>query len=433
MFTRHLITVQEIFVGRKEELAYLDSLWNASLKEGEHFVHVMLNAPGTGKTRLLKFFGETLETERKGLYFHYNCDGRHWTTSSLHRSILEEISELIFTRTRYIHEYIIHAYPDLEERNYRLERFEELKHQISRLLKRSEGINLDDVVSILQGLSRIIPLLFIADEIQEFQKVTLEVDEPSLLSQDIEEETALHYFTRILKSLMRSRVLMILSGTQYHILTQIGFKIGSPIAQKVRQIIIKNLSLEEVDEYVEQAWLTIVQPNVNENLLSNPNKLSALKKYHYKFLHSFSGGHPRTIAFSTERFLMKLSELLQAQKLPPENAFIDELFSLIKEDFNIQLLTREKQAQIQELQASELFPLVKNWILARSHTGFKLGPRPKVDNPRDQEEIDRLVFQLMNIGVIVQNGSGVFHLTSYFHLLAFLDSLADDHPQKPTP
>lgn len=427
MFTSHIARLQGIFVGRKEELAYLESLWEGTLQSGEHYVHVLLNAPGTGKTRLLKYFGEQLEAREQGLYLHYYCDSRHWTTSSLHASIIKELREVVITRAQLITQFIEQHYQNDEERTYRQERFAELKQLIQQLSSRKEGITLDDAVTALHDLSQIIPIFFVADEIQEFQKAILHVEEPSLLSRQITEETALHYFTRILKSLMRSRILFILSGTQYHVLTQIGFKIGSPIAQKVRPVIIKNFTPEEVDEYADRVHELITQSNLKPHHV-DATTMDALLSHYRNFLHAFSGGHPRTVTFITERLLLNLHDFLE-MKQPPltENRFMEMFFALVEDEFKTQLFSREKQAQIRKLQASEQFDVVKEWILTRSHDGFELGFRPKVNDMQNQEEIDRIVFQLMTIGVIVQNGAGKYHVTSYFHLLAFLECFTDEH------
>ncbi len=416
--------LDEIFVGRHEELRLLEALWKQALNPVEHFVYVMLNAPGTGKTRFLRQFGELLEHRQEGLYFHYQCSSSLRESSELNANLVKRILDEMNVKLDWITTYISTSYSPLLSK----EKEEELHvlRDRMKLFLRSGTLTLANTVEILHDLSVIIPVFFVADEIQEFQKAVITIDEASTIRQSIEEETALHYFTRILKDLMRSRILMVLSGTQYHILSQIGIKIGSPIAQKVKPIAIRNFTPGEIDEYVDVVKTSIIRPVIEEEK-SDPRKLSVIDDYYRKFLHSFSGGHPRTIAFITEQFFGLLPTHLWPRPHVKYEEFVSMLFSKVEEEFKPRIFSREQQELVQELQASEKFLLVKEWIINKAHEGYHLGSRPKASSWLEQEEIDHLVFQLMTIGVIVQNGAGDYHLTSYFHLLAFLECFMDDH------
>ncbi len=416
MLSEHAVLLDEIFVGRKQELKILNALWKRTLLPDKHLVYVLLNAPGTGKTRLLKFFGEQLEHDNEGLYFRYVCDNRHLTSSSLHRHLLEEIRELVYSRTIYIKNYIIKTYSHDDERQYRMTRFSEILQRMNASLGQGTIVTLDDVVSVFHQLSQVIPIFFVADEIQEFQKLTIEVDEPSLKKENSREETALHYFTRILKSLMSSRILMVLSGTQFHILSQIGTKIGSPIAQKVEQIVIKNFSVQETNEYVQQ-----VQKRILQNITPSDKKKTAFRlvEFYRQFLLAFSGGHPRTVVMITQWFLANYHDYLERN--PSHGQFTESLFDQVEKDFKHRIFTSEKQEQVRRLQTNEYFNIVKNWLQKNAVKGFDLGTEPTFSSSEVQKNVLDLVYQLMTLGVIVQNGINKFHVTSYFHLLAFVE------------
>jgi hypothetical protein len=145
-------------------------------------------------------------------------------------------------------------------------------------------ISLNDIYEIFLDLAEIIPIFFAADEIQEFQKLAFK-------SVENEGETALHYFTRLLKNLLNLRILLILSGTRYRILSQIGSKIGSPIREKVESLVITNFSREEILEYVEQVNELIKIADMKQE---EDDVLDLVNNYR-QFLFAFSGGHPRTI------------------------------------------------------------------------------------------------------------------------------------------
>ncbi len=426
MLARYAARLESIFVGRHEELETLRELWNATLKPQEHRVYVLLNAPGVGKTRLLQQFGEEIEKLGEGLYFHYSCDGSLIKTSDLHKQLIEHLNEYLITRSRFVIEYMDANYHNQEEKQIRIQQFEQLKSLLQRLTNQHEDIiTLHEVVTAFQRLTHIVPLFFVADEIQEFQKVILQVDEPSLISREVTEETALHYFTRLLKSFLRSRILIILSGTQYHILSQIGTKIGSPIAQKVQQILIKNFTVQEIEEYVEQVREKFIEPR-------SPKRKDAtrenLLEYYARFLHSFSGGHPRTVTLITQWFLTLYSQSIGRDYTFEE--FVNDLFSKVEADFKQRILTTEKQEHIRSLQANKYFTIVKEWITDQATMGFSLGSGPVLDfSLETREQVEDLIYQLMTVGIIVKNGWDQYHLASYFHLLAFLECLTGEHEQ----
>ena len=351
MLTKYSRQIKKIFVGRKEELELFECIWEDIVEYGEHPLYAMLNAPGIGKTRLLKYFGENLEKRYLGLYFHYPCDSRHQTISSLNKALLERFFRNAMAKRKYIITYI-NQISQAQEVKEKLEGFQKLLDHTNGILDHSK-ITLDQTVTIIDHFSTYIPIFFVADEIQEFQGriIVNDIDKESE-RQKKENETALHYFTRILKSLTWSNILIILSGTQYHILSQIGSKIGSPIAQKVKQVLIKNFTPQEVDQYVDAVTQEIVTSILKEKHISHG--IDTLLSYYRQFLQSFSGGHPRTIVFITEWFLAELEALTEHRDLSYQD-FLNVLMPLIENDFKKRIFSHEKMLQIQELQANTFF------------------------------------------------------------------------------
>lgn len=63
--------IRTIFIGRKSELGTLDELWDQSTnKKKENLLHVLLNAPGVGKTTLIRHFGYKIEEKQRKVYLY---------------------------------------------------------------------------------------------------------------------------------------------------------------------------------------------------------------------------------------------------------------------------------------------------------------------------------------------------------------------------
>ncbi len=416
MIENTLPLIRKIFIGRHLELRRLRGLWDLACQDEEHLVYVLLNAPGVGKTTLINHFGNMLEAEGKGLSIKFVCDSGYNSPEKINKEILNAVQKAIKKRIQTLdkHWMLKGENLDLEEEK---EDFQYLKKNLRDILKQPE-LDLYNVYDILNRLSIIIPLFFAADEIQEFQKTSFKIplnkeDE----KEDGEKETALHYFTRILKALINSRILIILSGTRYHILSQIGGNIGSPIRQKVTPIIVRNFETEEIFAYVEQVRILIEEEGVKQEIENISNQLENYRQ----FLFAFSGGHPRTIANITDLFLNHLSFLTSNSQYQNYDAFMDFILPKVEEFFSNTLLSSIHKKALSNLTASEGFSEIKNWILNYGSRGQALGQRPTLtNNSLLDDEMKRITYELMNIGIMVQNGSYNYHLTSYFHFLEFL-------------
>ncbi|MHA1660732.1 MAG: ATP-binding protein [Promethearchaeota archaeon] len=406
--------IKKIFVGRHLELQQLEELWDFSCQDEEHFVYVFLNAPGVGKTTLINHFGKSLESEDKGIFIKFVCNSDYDSPSRLNKNLIKAIDKKINQKFNFIERFITKNFKKGSRERFR-QKLKHLQNFIDELLMKSI-ISLNDITDIFLDLAEIIPIFFSADEIQEFQKCDL-INSFDKENKEGEKETALHYLTRLLKNLLNSRILLVLSGTRYHILSQIGGSIGSPIRQKVKTLILQKFEPEEVMAYVEQVKNLIK----SADLKLKPEKMSVIIEYYQNFLFAFSGGHPRAIENITEIFLINLSFLTKNNQYSNYDAFLDFLLPKIEEFFSNTLISSIHKNALLELTVSEQFSEVKDWILARGSHGQLLGPRPTIiDDSFLDNEIKRITYDLVNIGIIVQNGNYNYHLTSYFYFLEFL-------------
>lgn len=344
MINNIIPAIKKIFVGRHSEIQQLNDLWNHSSLSGEHYVYVFLNAPGVGKTTLIEYFGKYLESNTKGLYVRFVCDTTYDSNLKINKALLNAINKAIINNTQVIEKYL-NSKIENHTKEKKNETIELIKKEISENLKNNE-IDLYDIFTILDKFSEIMPIFLAADEIQEFQKINLkDVKDTS------KEESALHYYTRVLKSLLNSKILLVLSGTRYHILSQIGDSIGSPIRQKVKSIIIRNFDQNELNDYTEQVKNILD----NQKYKKDEERVLILLKNYHQFLLAFSGGHPRTIENITELFLNYFPAFYANDKFQDYKEFLEYFLPKIEEIFSNSILSTVHKEVISQLSSSEAF------------------------------------------------------------------------------
>lgn len=431
--------IRRIFVGRRAELAQLAELWSLAQEEAEHLVYVLLNAPGVGKTMLLREFGSRLERACGGLFLYVNCATELCSREDLVEYLLDCVRAALETKGEHIRELI------REKTNFSPQSPPGVlgpSHKAgARVLERVEGVvreifdrrsfDLRALQKVLHQLARVIPVYIAIDEVQELQAFKF----PASTFTDPNaprrrgEETALHFLARALKMLLNSRIFLVLSGTRYRILSQIGEKIGSPLQGKVRPLLLGRFSLAELKEYVHE-----VQRMIRDSpptLGAPATQLQQYHEYHHRFLQAFSGGHPRTVEIITTLYL----ELLSTGGTPSRplqfdtyESFCEVLLPQTIEYIEDTLLTTNHRAGLLALEAREGFPVIREWLQAGASAGLELGPRPSSkEEPTKDEELKRLTHELVNLGIIVQNGRANYYLTSYYHLLAFLNTIRGPH------
>lgn len=401
--------VQEIFVGRHAELRRLRVLWAKTREEGEHLVNVLLNTPGIGKTTLLQHFGRSVEANREGLFLDFQCKREYETPGRLNLDLVDAVDDLLF-RKRMLLETIFkakHAPVDHGRLERKLTRISQTIAQFGP--SQLPGIN--DLTEIFVELARLVPIFFAADEIQELQACTFSK------AQEGESDNGLHHFTRLLKNLLRTHILVFLSGTRFHILSQIGYKIGSPIREKVDPFVIEKFNREDIETFVTRVREVVNLPGVESKM---DKQRAVLFEHLTTFLRAFSGGHPRTMVRVSQLFLKNLGTLEGDPRFREYAAFLDHLLPQAEEAFRQTLMAASQQEAIGELAASTQFGVVREWILHGGMKGLELGPRPSATDTRTDEELQRIVYTLMNVGVLLQNVNLHYYLTSRFHFLEFL-------------
>lgn len=411
MINAILPKLKDIFIGRHSELLELEGLWKFVDSDIEHFVHVFLNAPGVGKTTLIQHFGKKIESEKSGLYIKFTCSSDFESPKRINKSLVLIIqNKLLRDKETVVKEFINNNYTE-DQAKIQLNNLQKLETDMEKLIS-DEPPSLNDLKEFFTALTNIIPIYLAADEIQEFQKLIFHYPE----GEEKESETALRYFTKILKNLLNNRALLVLSGTRYHILSQIGEKIGSPIRQKVKPLVIGNFSEDELLEYVKQVKTIILSAEFDPPL----KNLELHLNHYFQFLRAFSGGHPRTIEYITEQFLRSLPEINRDSSLEDYAKFMDYLYEKVEDIYSAILLTSEQVSVLKTLQVSKQYAKVKKWIISRGLKGLFLGKRPRDSHVAEDNEFKRIVYELMNIGIIVQNGSNNYYLTSYFHFNEFI-------------
>lgn len=387
--------LSEIFVGRENELEELGRLWTLATKPKEFFVYVLLNSPGVGKTTFLNYFGESLHEKQTGLFFSFRCLSSLHSYKSVNRSLVQELLNTLEYNYTFVKLFIQTNRPEILV-DKGIEQFESLVSQLVDL--QSHNPQLSDVVLAFQVLSGLIPVFFMVDEVQEFEM------------SDLGGETALHYLTKLLKDIMKQRVLVVLSGTQFHILNKIGDTIGSPINQKVKPFVLGPLTYQEVMDYQGKVTHYVAD---SFGLQVSPE----LATRYATFLGIFSGGHPRTIERVTSHLLLDFERL---QNSKSQGEFNSKLLDLIYDSYYPQIFSSEKLRALDQLRKFESFSLVERWLTNRVSRSLFLGTRPIASTPHGNDAIKTILYQLMNIGIIIQNGNLNYHATSYFHIDAFL-------------
>ena len=401
--------IAKIFVGRVEELDDLVGYWQFCLAPGENKAYVLLNAPGVGKSALLKKFGEELHNQKQGLFIKYDATLEYDDIIQFKNSLMTAIYDEFSGNMEYVQNFIMKKYGKNEIKEVE---FKSVKKKIFLYKSEEDKISNGRISEILRDLSKLIPVFLMIDEIQELQKITF-------INKTGEEETYLHDLTRILKAFLNSKILIILSGTRYHILSQIGYNIGSPLRGKVHSFVLSNLSIIEIEEFV-QAF--------RERLEKSPLKekykdiLQFIPNYH-QFLLAFSGGHGRTIERITTQFMGSRKQMKNDPgKYLDYAKFTKYFLNKYILQFQTSAITTGIEETLKNFATDKRFGLVKSWIISKAHAGLYLGPIPPA-----LVKADKIIYSLVNVGLIFKNGDEDFYLTSYFHLRVFFEYYDSEH------
>jgi hypothetical protein len=211
-------------------------------------------------------------------------------------------------------------------------------------------------------------------------------------------------------------------------LSQIGFTIGSPIRQKVKALVISRFSDGEIAEYTDRVRV-IIESSRNSLGMKKEHDQPLLDNYRL-FLSGFSGGHPRTISTITERFLASIPAIGDGAKFLDYEGFMKRLLADVEQELASAIASAEMKQALLAVSDSSKYSAVQAWLLHGACHGLALGniPRNSGDVTPD-EEINKIAFELVNLGFIMENGNKAYYWTSYFHLVAFLYVFNKEHEE----
>ena len=430
--------IKDIFVGRRKELDDLHIKFRNSLKGNENEVYAVLNAPGVGKTTLLQFFGNQLMDGGKALMVEIKSSDDNNTIFKYLPHTLKELQKSITENRKKITEYVkiriekekLEDDKDTNRKCYfystkedAIEALESVEKGIKILTQRYEDIDFgihpdpdnpkylsSNFPGFIRKLSNIIPVFLFIDEIQELESL-------NFINMKKVEETFLHLCSSELASLLKSNVLITVSGTQYRLMKKIGYGIGSPLRDKVEHFVIHPLEREHLQNYHNQ-----ISEYFKKNDIPNPE---ITLQWYFQLIKGYSGGHARTLMKLSKKFLdlFKDSKNIKDTYEDFLNLFIRKS---VFNSFYPKLAKRVKEG-INEFQTYDNFPKVHNWIISRAVFGANIYQRPDHEEDEEIEEIDLMANTLVQMGILMINGNNNYYLTSYFHLYTYLNALSDDY------
>ena len=380
------IRYKKIFVGREKDLDTLSMLFDESTSRSTDRsppkVYSYLNAPGIGKTTLLNRFGERIENEGRGLHIYFSCGSDYRNLSELVQDLIDVLINISRNKKQFIQSYIESS----EESTILKAYYHDFETRVHEVISEKD-FHFLPLRKTIQLLTNTIPTFFSIDEIQQLQQIYVD-----------DEHTMLRSFADFLADLLPSKVLLTISGTQYSIMSQIGYGIGSPLNGKIETVVISPLKSQHIRQYITKFRILYPdQPYTNE-----------LESY----LLGFSGGHPRTIEMIVKSFFT----------LRDVTNFSENLTKRVRILLSKSLLDREKIEMLKQLQDNEEYNEVKLWLLQGLDDNLRL-------NTELTEEDNEIIFQLMTMGLIVMNGNSNYYITSYFHAVVILKTLTEPYEQ----
>ena len=365
---------RNIFVGRQGDLILLSSFFeDRANDEGPPKVLSYLNAPGVGKTTLLKRFGRMIERERRGIVVYFTCRGNYRSERDVATDLLHVLRRVRDEKM----EIMVEGSP--------IDR-EEIANRLSQLdfnIQENE-ISLNRVTMLILSLASILPVFLVTDEVQVLEGIT-EGESPLLRT-----------YATFLSGLLSHRILLAISGTQYTILSRIGHR--SPLNGKIEHVVIAPLKDDDISAYIDEL----------RSLYPELRRIHVLEG----FLKSYSGGHPRTIEIVVREYI---------QRGEPS---AELLLNRVERAMYNNILDTSKRKGIRDLQSKEGFNKVKEWIVTGLTNNLHLYEMEDLDVGIDL--LSEIISELMNIGIIVQNGNSDYYITSYFHAKALLENLTGE-------
>ncbi len=246
-----MVEIEDVFVDRENALQFLENELKKRKNRVKEYAIRITQAPGTGKTRLLKEFIKKMEKERKAVGIYINSpEIERWVKDSPRKLESELWRVLFFEYVEDPHELIGITPVSAKElaKKYGIEDFRAY-------------INLRDIVedkpaydSMLMDFCNLslllldLPLIIVFDEIQ----ATIGVMTDQF--QNAKGQGLFRQIIKLVADLIKlPNVLVVLSGTNYKILHFLE-DIGSPIKQKTKEYNLKPLAPEYVGEFYDRVF-----------------------------------------------------------------------------------------------------------------------------------------------------------------------------------
>ncbi len=247
-----IIEIEDVFVDRKKALQFLENELRKRKNRTKEKAIRITQAPGTGKTRLLKEFIKKMEHEQKAIGIYINSPRfADWFMGDisdlrkmLRRAILSlKIPELVGSDVMVSDELAKTFLKKYEINDYFA--YEELE----RIFKDHDTVR-GTLIDVCGSIPFIIgvPIIFVFDEIQ----ATIGV-----MTDKFQNSKGQGLFREIIKlaaDLIKiSNVLVVLSGTNYKIMHFLG-KLGSPLYEKTTEFRLQPLNAQAVEEFYNRIF-----------------------------------------------------------------------------------------------------------------------------------------------------------------------------------
>ncbi len=392
------IDIEDIFVDREKALKYLDDELKKRNDRVKEYAIRITQAPGTGKTRLLKEFIKKVEDEGKGIGIYLlSSDFEEWAHGDLNS-----------LKRKFLRATLVNVISEIKDRD-------EISFGYAKQLVKKHNLDYWAYKDLLGILNIDKPFRFL---FRDFCKVVLPsinkllvvvIDEIQatigIMTEQFQNAKGQGLFREIIKMaadlIKIPNVLVILSGTNYKIMHYLE-TFGSPLKQKTMEYKLEPLKPEYVGEFYDRVFGS-PQDEVSKTLRD--------------WLIINSNGVPRTMVWMVDA-LQRHGGIEWANKIGVRKA-IDELNSEI-----LDIVIEDVKASVKDLIHLKNGQEVLEWLAFRTLFDRVIPlveADSKVRTPEEEKDICS-VEDLVNKGLIhLLNGS--FEIRNVYFEKALRDVL----------
>ncbi len=244
-----VIEIEDIFVDREKALQFLENELKKRKNRTKEKAIRITQAPGTGKTRLLKEFTKKMEQDGKAVGIYINSpEVEDWFESTvrlenmLWRAILLPVIDEVQEFEAIPYEFAEELVESHDLTNY-------LPYKSFRRISK-QNLNFENLILNFCDFMNLVhhPVVFVFDEIQ----ATI-----GKMTDQFQNAKGQGLFRKIInfvaKLIKRKNVLVILSGTNYKIMHFLG-SLGSPLQGKTSEYKLSPLPYEAVGEFYDRVF-----------------------------------------------------------------------------------------------------------------------------------------------------------------------------------